>query len=51
MCLFPPHSLLCVPCVPDSHLMADDKGKVCATKELDFFTGCCKEGQLHACDK
>lgn len=49
----------CLPCWPLSHpaclvhswLMADDKGKVCATKDLDFYTGCCKEGQQHACDK
>lgn len=43
--------LLCVFVAVFRFLMADDKGKVCSTKELDFYTGCCKEGQTHTCDK
>jgi hypothetical protein len=32
-------------------LLADDRGKVCATQDLDYYTGCCRTGQTHACDK
>lgn len=45
--LFLPFSPCCRCCC--RHLMTDDQGKVCAVQNLDFFTGCCKEGELHAC--
>jgi hypothetical protein len=33
-----------------SWFMADDKGKLCKAKELDFTTGCCTAGEQHSCN-
>eukprot|EP00879_Flechtneria_rotunda_P017049 GHRR01017856.1.p1 GENE.GHRR01017856.1~~GHRR01017856.1.p1 ORF type:complete len:301 (+),score=83.81 GHRR01017856.1:437-1339(+) len=30
--------------------LADDRGKVCSAKDLDYSTGCCTTGQQHYCD-
>lgn len=42
-------SLACRNTLTGPFMYADDNGMLCSGEQLDFKTGCCRDGDKHAC--